>query len=141
MLKADAFPDRPLEARVSSITPMGNPELKTYRVRLALPADTPLFIGMSVDVNIIVRTVADAVLVPAPALIGGAVQAVGQDNRIDLRPVETGIRGAERVQITAGIDVGERVVSPALDGLKQGARVRPATPPGSRASAAEHPAP
>jgi len=123
LIKADAFPNRPLEAEVSTITPKGDPVLKTYRVRLALPEDTPLRIGMSVDVNIIIRVVPDAVLAPAPALIGDMLQVVGADGRIALRPVTLGLRGAEKIQITKGAEPGERVVSPARDDLRDGERV------------------
>jgi len=125
LLKADAFPNRNLKAQVSSITPMGNPELKTYRVRLALPRETPLLIGMTVDVNIVIRTAENAVLVPAQALIAGAVQVVGPDQRIELRPVEVGIGGAQQVEIVTGLDAGEQVVSPALEDLEPGTRVKP----------------
>ena len=121
LLKADAFPGRPLEATVSSITPMGDPTLKTYRVRLSLPEDTPLLIGMSVEVNIVERVVEDALL--APALIVGALLAV-EDGRIRRRAVETGIAGAETVQILAGAEPGLIVVSPADPALSEGDRVR-----------------
>lgn len=124
LLKADAFPGHSLPAVVSSITPMGDPELKTYRVRLSLPESTPLLINMTVDVNIIIRTREDAVLVPAPALIDGALQVLTDDSRIEQRTVETGIAGAARVQIVKGVSPGERVVSPALDGLMDGDRVQ-----------------
>jgi membrane fusion protein (multidrug efflux system) len=42
LLRADAFPDQVLEATLDSITPKGDSVLKTYRVRLSLPDDTPL---------------------------------------------------------------------------------------------------
>jgi hypothetical protein len=38
---------------VESVTPMGDPVAKTYRVRFDLPEDTPLMIGMSVEVNVV----------------------------------------------------------------------------------------
>ncbi len=124
LLKADAFPSQALPAVVSSITPMGDPELKTYRVRLALPEDTPVLINMTVDVNIIIRTMDDAVLAPAPALINGALQVLTDSDRIERRAVETGIAGAAQVQIVNGANPGERVVSPALDSLADGDRVQ-----------------
>jgi len=127
LIKADAFPDRPLEAEVSTITPKGDPVLKTYRVRLALPEDTPLRIGMSVDVNIVIQVIPDAVLAPAPALIGDRLQVVGAEGRVELRSVEIGLRGADRVQVLRGAEPGERVVSPARDGLGDGDRVDPGT--------------
>ncbi|HSF96084.1 MAG TPA: efflux RND transporter periplasmic adaptor subunit [Thermohalobaculum sp.] len=129
LIKADAFPDTALEAEVSAITPKGDPVLKTYRVRLALPEDTPLHIGMSVDVNIVVRVVGDAVLAPAQALIGGVLQIVGTGGVIENRPVEVGLRGGDTVQIVRGAEPGERVVSPARDELAAGGKVRLADGP------------
>jgi len=127
---ADAFPSRNLPATVGSITPKGDPELKTYRVYLALPDDTPLFIGMSVDVNVVIRVVPAAVLAPAPAVTGGAVFTI-EDGRARRVEVETGIRGAGAVQITAGATEGLLVVSPVPPDLAPGDRVRdigPAAP-------------
>jgi len=124
LIKADAFPGRDLEAEVSSITPKGDPVLKTYRVRLALPEDTPLRIGMSVDVNIIARVEEGALLAPAPAVTNGTLLIVGADGTIERRSVTLGIRGADRIQILDGASEGERVVSPARDDLKDGAKVR-----------------
>ena len=98
--------------------------LKTYRVYLALPGDTPLFIGMSIDVNIVIAVHEDVVLAPAESLIGGMLQIVGPEGIVELRPVTVGIAGAKRVEIIAGAGEGERVVRPAVDGLASGDRVK-----------------
>ena len=87
LLRSDAFPGRQLEAEVASITPKGDPVAKTYRVRLALPEDTPLLIGMSVDVNIVIRVVEAALLVPTAAVRDGAVFVV-EDGRARRREVD-----------------------------------------------------
>ena len=49
LLRFDAFTDQRLTGSVREITPAGDPVAKTYRVRVALPDDTPLMIGMSVE--------------------------------------------------------------------------------------------
>ncbi|WP_181705636.1 efflux RND transporter periplasmic adaptor subunit [Chthonobacter rhizosphaerae] len=123
LLRADAFPGQPLSATVASLTPKGDPVLKTYRVRLSLPDDTPLFIGMSVDANIVVRDVENAVVVPTTAVVDGAVFVVGPGDVVERRPVTVGIRGLETVQVTDGLSGGERIVMPVPDGLKPGDRV------------------
>jgi len=123
LLAANAFSGENLPAEVASITPKGDPVLKTYRVYLALPADTQLFIGMSIDVDIITALHEDAVLVPAESLIDGAVQIVDAEGVVEIRPIESGIAGAERVEVLSGVVEGERVVSPAVDGLEPGEKV------------------
>lgn len=123
VLKADAFPDRVLEATVDSITPKGDPVAKTYRVRLALPEDTPLRIGMTVEVNVIVQVSANALLVPTNALRGGALFTMenGVARRHDVR---VGIRGASNTQVLSGLDETARVIVPFPEDLSDGAKVR-----------------
>lgn len=122
LLRSDAFPGRALEAKVDSITPKGDPVTKTYRVRLALPDDTPLLIGMSVDVNIVIRVAEDALLVPSVAVNDGAV-FVAEDNRARRREVETGIRGTANVEILSGLAAETQVISPYPEEIEDGARI------------------
>lgn len=71
LIKADAFPDKLVEGRVSEITPLGDPRAKVFRARVALPDGSGLMPGMSVEVNIIARELEQALLVPATAVVGG----------------------------------------------------------------------
>jgi RND family efflux transporter MFP subunit len=123
LLRTDAFAGRRIEGRVHEITPMGDPLAKTFRIRIALPEDTPLKPGMSVEANIVVREKADALLVPADAVSGGAVFVIDGD-RLRRRKVEVGIRGTRATEILSGLADGTRVVSPAGSELADGARVR-----------------
>jgi len=115
LVKADAFPDEAFEATIGELTPRGDSIDKSYRVRMMLPADAPLLVGMTVEVNIIVREVDNALLIPAAALRDDAVWLV-HDEIVERRPVETGIIGQERIEIVAGLADGDRVVlDPPLD--------------------------
>jgi membrane fusion protein, multidrug efflux system len=124
LLRADAFADRALEAAVESVTPMGDPAARTWRVRFALPEDTPLMVGMSVEVNVVTALRPEALLVPAAALAQDVAVWVVQDGRAERRAVETGIRGTAMVEVRAGLEEGEAVVVPASAGLVEGGRVR-----------------
>lgn len=125
LLRHDGFNAGTLRATVDSVTPKGDPKTKTFRVYLALPDDTPLMIGMSVEANIIVREVADATLVPGDAINNGAVWVV-ENGRAKRLPIEIGVRGTRMVEIRDGLAAGATVVSPFPSDLKDGARVRPA---------------
>ncbi|MCA1369756.1 efflux RND transporter periplasmic adaptor subunit [Bradyrhizobium sp. BRP14] len=121
LLRADAFPGRNLEAIVDSITPKGDSITKTYRVRLRLPDDTPLKIGMSTDVNIVIRVAKNALLIPSTAIEGNDVFVV--EGRVARRrTIRTGIRGSSGIEVLAGIDDNAHVVSP-FPALADGARV------------------
>jgi len=123
LFRTDAFPGGGLTGTVSEITPMGDPLTKTYRIRMALPDDTPLKPGMSLEANIITREKADALLIPADALQGDAVFVIdaGVARR---RTVTVGIRGTRAVEIIDGLRAGEVVASPAPTSIKDGQRVR-----------------
>lgn len=128
LLRADAFPDRPLEAQVERITPKGDPVAKTYRVRFELPADTPLMIGMTVEANVVTAVSEATLLVPAAAVTPDGAVFVVEDGVARRRPVTLGIRGAVEVEVASGLSEGEAVISPAPADLADGDRVRVAGP-------------
>lgn len=123
LVKADAFPGRPLEGRLAEITPKGDPRLKVYRVRIALPDDTPLLVGMSVEANIIVRETPRAVLAPAASVRDGAVFVI-EDGAVRRVTVRLGVQGPLRVEVLSGLEPGMRVVADPPATLADGARVR-----------------
>ena len=123
LFRTDAFPDRRLEGKISEITPMGDVTAKTFRIKAALPDDTPLKPGMSVEANIVTREKDNALLVPTDAVQGNTVFVVDGD-RARKRAVTVGIRGTRAVEILSGLKDGERVASPAPADLKDGAHLR-----------------
>jgi RND family efflux transporter MFP subunit len=127
LLRTDAFPGQPLKAKVNEITPMGDISAKTFRVKMALPDDTPLHPGMSVEANIVTREKPNALLIPADALSGNAVFAI-EGTSVHKRTLSIGLRGTREVEVADGLQEGERVASPALPVLKDGKRVRVAAP-------------
>src|SRR5712691_1510511 len=122
-LRTEAFSAQALRATVSQITPKGDPTRKTFRVYLLLPRDTPLRIGMTVEVNIIHREKAAAVVVPAEAVAANAVQVVSS-GKIRRVPVTVGIRGSRNVEIVGNVSKDTTVLSPARADLADGTRVR-----------------
>lgn len=123
LLRNEGLDGRTLEAKVGDITPKGDPLTKTFRVHFALPDDTPLRIGMSVEANIVVREKADALLVPAEAILAGHVFLIEGD-RVRRVPVTTGIRGGRMVEILSGLEEGRRIVAAPKATLKDGAAIR-----------------
>src|SRR5712692_7207634 len=122
-LRSEAFPTQALRATVSQITPKGDPTRKTFRVYLLLPRDTPLRIGMTVEVNIIYREKTAAIVVPNEAVSGNAVQVVS-DGKVQRVPVTVGIRGSRNVEIIGNVSKDTTVLSPARADLADGTRVR-----------------
>ncbi len=119
LIKADAFPGVVLEGRVAEITPKGDPINKSYRVRVSLPEDTPLKVGMTTETNIIVREEANALLVPAAAVSGGKLW-VAENGRAKRLPVKAGTIGEKKAEILSGLKGDESVIANPPPELKEG---------------------
>ncbi len=123
LLRADAFASAQLEGTVRDITPAGDPVAKTFRIRINLPDDTPLHVGMSVEANIISRAKSDVLLVPANAIVEGGVFVI-EKGRARKRKVETGIKGTRAIEVLSGVKEGDVIVSPATTAIRDGLRIR-----------------
>jgi RND family efflux transporter MFP subunit len=123
LLRTDAFLGKRLEGTVREVTPIGDPVAKTYRIKVALPDDTPLKPGMSLEANVITHEKPGALLVPADAMQGTTLFVV-EGGRLKKRTVEIGIRGTRAVEVLSGVTENDRVVSPAVTGLVDRQRVR-----------------
>jgi RND family efflux transporter MFP subunit len=123
LIKADAFAAKVLEAKVGHITPKGDPVNKTFRVRVTLPDDTPLLVGMTTEINIITAERADTLLVPATALRDGTVLGVENGRAVSIA-VKTGIKGRTMVEVTEGLGPQASILASPPAALKAGDRVR-----------------
>jgi RND family efflux transporter MFP subunit len=123
LMRADAWPGRLIRGRVRELTPAGDPNQRSFRARIALDEAASLPMGLTLEVNIVIRSVPRTTLVPLDAIDEGAVWVV-RDGRAHRRAVRTGISGAETVQILGGVRPGEVVVVEP-SGLEEGQRVRP----------------
>jgi RND family efflux transporter MFP subunit len=154
LLRADAFPGRVMTGEVAHITPKGDTSRKAYRVRLNLPPDTPLLIGMTVEANIVLRETPDAVLVPPAAVVlsaaGAAAPAapgqvrrgvvwVAEGETVRRREVEIGVHGARATEILRGLAPGETVLLDPPPRLADGQAFRPIPPRNGAATVAGTP--
>lgn len=121
-----------LPARVSILSPALDPNSTT--VEIWLEADNPrgeLTPGTSVAASIVVRKVADALVVPESAVLAGdsggsRVMVVGADGIAYSRQVTTGIRNAGLVEILSGLHSGEVVIVSGAYGLPDKTKVKAA---------------
>lgn len=123
LIRAPALPDRIIDGRVAAITPKGDPVSRSFRVRIEPVGDSPLRIGMTAEVNIVVTERANALLVPATAVVDNHVWVV-RDGRLHRQPVETGIDGEAKTEIVSGVTETDAIVVSPGAGLQEGRRVR-----------------
>lgn len=87
-----------------------------------------LFPNQFVNVQLLLRTVQNGVMVPVTALRHGSngdfVYVLNAaDRTAALRPVTRGQTTVDKVEITSGLKVGEKVITEGADRLKDGAKV------------------
>jgi multidrug efflux system membrane fusion protein len=86
-----------------------------------------LFPSQFVNVQLQVRTIQNAVVVPVAAVrqsgTGEFVFVLQQDRSVKQRPVVRGQTLGDRVQVVSGLQVGERVITEGADRLRDGSRV------------------
>ncbi|MFO1424765.1 MAG: efflux RND transporter periplasmic adaptor subunit [Candidatus Competibacteraceae bacterium] len=123
LIRAPALPDRVLDGRVTEITPKGNPVTRGYRVWIDFENETPLRIGMTAEINIVVDEHPNALLAPTTAVREGYVWIV-RDGRLRRQAVRTGFGGEARTEILSGLGDDDTLVIAPTAGLTEGRRVR-----------------
>ncbi|MFN7982958.1 MAG: efflux RND transporter periplasmic adaptor subunit [Vicinamibacterales bacterium] len=106
-----------ISGKISFVSPSLDPGATTVEVWVqADNAAGTLRAGESVKAELIARTVADTLVIPQRALLTGPTGAtftilVDADNKPHLRKVTTGIRDSGNVQVTEGLESGQRVTT------------------------------
>ncbi|MEO1479885.1 MAG: efflux RND transporter periplasmic adaptor subunit, partial [Bacteroidota bacterium] len=113
---------------VYAIEPRVERDTRTLLVRARVPnPDGALLPGAFADIEVLVDEIADALPVPAIAVVselGGRRVWTVQDGQAQQRRVETGIRTENAVQITDGLAPGDTVITSGLQSLRAGQPVR-----------------
>jgi len=120
VMSSEAYSGRIFRGSVYEITPGGDPDQRAFRVRIR--PDEPLPVGLTLEVNIMVADRQRALLVPASAVHDGSVWLVA-DGRTRRVPVQLGVRGSDRTEVTRGVSDQDCVIKAPPETLKEGARV------------------
>jgi multidrug efflux pump subunit AcrA (membrane-fusion protein) len=108
---------KPIKARVTLVSPALDPSSTTVEVWVQAPnVGGRLKPGISVRVTMVGQTVPKAIVAPAAALLTDtdgvtSVIVLDTDNKPHKQKVKTGIRDGGDIQITDGLQGGERVVT------------------------------
>lgn len=125
----DAYPGRQLAGRIRRIFPAADPGTRLVPVEVALDAGSAASARPGFLARIAFRLSAreGVLLLPAGALIGGQGSQsvfVVENDRAIRRTVETGLTSEGRVEIIAGLNGTENVVTAGNNMLRDGAAVR-----------------
>jgi len=100
----------------------------TFKLRAQFDnTDEGLFPNQFVNIQLLVDTLHDQMVVPTAAIQRGApgtfVYTVNPDSTVSVKPVKLGVNQGERQAILSGIAVGDMVVTDGVDRLRDGAKV------------------
>ena len=129
MCVTDAYPAQPFQAKVSFIAPGVDAQRGTVDIRLAVssPADF-LRQDMTVTVNIETGRRDQALVVPNDAFISTegnkALLWVVANDRVTRRQVDLGLRGMAQTEVTAGLQVGDKILADGRAAVAENDRVR-----------------
>lgn len=131
-LSSPGAPGRTLTAKVSDTQPGIDAVNRGFHALVDLPPGAGLMPGASVDARVITRVVAKAVMVPEIAVVlrpTGKVVYLVQGNKVQERVVQTGLQQDGWVEITAGLQGGERIAADGAAYLTNGivVAIKPAT--------------
>jgi multidrug efflux pump subunit AcrA (membrane-fusion protein) len=119
-----------IDGVVSLISPALDPNSTTIEIWVqAANPDQALRPGMTVQLSITAKTVEDALVVPASALLNaqgdsGQVMVIDSTSTAQSRDVKTGIQNGQDVQIVSGIKPGEMVITEGAYGLPDKTKVK-----------------
>ena len=128
---ADAYPDRPFQAKVLRIAPAVDAQRGTVQVKLVMEtAPTFLVPDMTVSAEIAVAAKSGVLALPAEAVRDANSTdpwiLVVRDGIAERQSVRPGLRGSGHLEIVQGVSVGDMAVLPGTAAVVPGVRVRPA---------------
>jgi multidrug efflux pump subunit AcrA (membrane-fusion protein) len=118
-----------VDGEVSVVSPATDPNSTTVEVWVrAKNPKGQLRPGTTAHVSMVAKKVPDAIVVPSSALVksgeaGTSVMVVGPDQVAHAKAVQVGIRSDNEVQITSGLNAGDRIVTSGAYGLPDNTKV------------------
>ncbi len=133
------------EGKVVVVDNQVDPAIGAVRVKAQIPNQKrTLLPGQFARIKLEANTLKDAIVIPSQAVVinprGRFVYIVGQDDKVNLRPIKVTYEYQGNAAIT-GVEVGERIVLEGKQNLRPGVKIREAkvTPPAKPAIAESKP--
>jgi RND family efflux transporter MFP subunit len=127
-VQMDAYPGKTFEGKISLVYPDLDTRMRTRTAEVKLDYPVALIPGMFARLQVVIETVADAVVVPGDAVLvlpnGEKVAFIIKDGKAQRRVLQTGLEAGGQVQIVSGVQPGETVVTAGNEKLKDGMEVK-----------------
>jgi len=128
LVKIDAFPDRSLPGIVDFVSYKADPATKTFLVRIIVDnTNHAIRPGMIARVVFHRRVIPDALVAPLFSLLdkgGERILFVEKDGIVHARTVSIGVIEGDKVQITSGLEIGDRLIVTGQRDVEEGMKVQ-----------------
>ncbi|MEO0109039.1 MAG: efflux RND transporter periplasmic adaptor subunit [candidate division WOR-3 bacterium] len=127
-IEVPAWPGRKFRGAVSNVLPIVDPLSHTAKTEITIAnSGHVLKPGMSATVSLLLSRQENAIAVPKDAVIeklGEKYVYLYEDGKVRRVNVTTGFDDGKRIQIIAGVQAGDTLITSDLNVLKDGSRVR-----------------
>jgi RND family efflux transporter MFP subunit len=126
----DAYPDRPMMAKVTQLADVGNPLSGTFDAEFTIVGAVPrLAVGLVASVTVFPKEEAEHAVIPVDALIESSgskatVFVLKSDNTVEKRAVTVGYLYQNKAVITAGLENATLVITTGAPYLEEGSKVK-----------------
>jgi membrane fusion protein, multidrug efflux system len=128
-IRTDAYPDAPVEGRITRISPDVNLKSRAFAIEAEVPnPDGALKPGTFARVHIATNRVDSAIVIPVSAVqtrYGTSLVFIVRNNVLASAEVKLGDRLGPKVEILEGVEPGVTIVAEGVEGLNNGTRVAP----------------
>jgi multidrug efflux pump subunit AcrA (membrane-fusion protein) len=123
----DAYQDRIFKGKVTDVDPTVNSQTRSLGITIEFEdPKREILPGMYANNQIITKTITTALLIPSTAVFAKENQFyvyIINDNKVSRKTIEKGLETYENVQVTAGLNVGDIVVTTKSSLLGEGSTV------------------
>lgn len=134
----NGYPGRAFTGRVTRINPTADPATRQVRLIATIPNTSGTLVGGLFATGRLASESKSGLIAPVSAIdqrsTVPAVMRIKQ-GKVERVPVQLGLRdeGAEKIQITAGVQAGDTLLLGAAQGISSGTVVKVSTPPSDKA--------
>jgi RND family efflux transporter MFP subunit len=124
----DAFPGEKFNGRVARVAPVLDPATRTAQIEVEIPnQQARLKPGMYARVDFVVERRDNALVVPANALVDvqgkRGVFRPAEGDTAKFHPISIGLTDDKQIEITAGLNEGDQVVTTGAAALREGDKI------------------
>lgn len=132
LITIDAFPNEEFSGTITTITPLVDPQQRTFKVKIVIPnIERRLTAGMFARIKIAFEKRPDTIIVPIDDILQtqeGHFVFLVLDGKARRQQIELGIVEGKKAEVISGLQTGDMVVTAGSYRLQDGTPVEVSTP-------------